>query len=66
MDLLTEALSHACPWCGEPVEIGVEQVGARFERFVEDCQVCCRPWLVEVSRDEDGLQICLHREGDAG
>lgn len=64
MDLLTEVLEQVCPWCGERVDVGVEQPGARLERFVEDCQVCCRPWLVEVLRDDDGLVVHLRREDD--
>ena len=41
-----------CPWCFESMEIGVEaDVGGTF---VQDCEVCCRPWAVTVSRDADG------------
>ncbi|MGA9524730.1 MAG: CPXCG motif-containing cysteine-rich protein [Myxococcaceae bacterium] len=64
MDLLTEVRGQVCPWCGEWVEVGVEQAGASRERFVEDCQVCCRPWLVEVLRGEEGLDVHLRREDD--
>ena len=38
-----------CPYCGEPAEIYVEpDVGGQF---VQDCEVCCNPWLVRVARD---------------
>ncbi len=49
-----------CPWCLEPVEITVE---ADLEgTFVQDCEVCCRPWTVNVGRDEDGgLQVAIDR-----
>jgi len=41
-----------CPWCFEPMEIAVE---ADVEgSYVQDCEVCCRPWAVTVRRDEDG------------
>jgi hypothetical protein len=41
-----------CPYCGEQVEIYVEpDVGGSF---VQDCEVCCNPWRVNVSgRAED-------------
>ena len=35
-----------CPYCGEPVELGIESdvVG----EMVWDCEVCCRPWRLVV------------------
>jgi hypothetical protein len=24
------------------------------QQYIEDCQVCCRPWLVSVSYDDEG------------
>jgi hypothetical protein len=42
------------------MEIGVEAdlAGA----YVQDCEVCCRPWAVTVSRDADGdLSVDLVR-----
>ena len=41
-----------CPWCHEALEVWVEidDLGSR----VEDCPVCCRPWLVQVWRGPDG------------
>jgi hypothetical protein len=40
-----------CPYCGESSEIRVE-ADVRGS-FVQDCEVCCNPWLVRVERDED-------------
>ena len=31
-----------CPYCGEPLEVEVEPAEMP-QRYVEDCQVCCRP-----------------------
>jgi len=41
-----------CPYCGEGVEIYVE-LDVRGS-YVQDCEVCCNPWMVRVSREEDG------------
>jgi hypothetical protein len=44
-----------CPYCGEDVEIVVEP--DVHGSFVQDCEVCCNPWLVRVERrggGEDG------------
>ena len=35
-----------CPYCGEEVEIYVEP-DVRGS-FVQDCEVCCNPWRVQV------------------
>ncbi|MDQ2647057.1 MAG: CPXCG motif-containing cysteine-rich protein [Myxococcota bacterium] len=41
-----------CPYCRERVELFVDPETSGS--FVEDCAVCCRPWSVQVSVDEDG------------
>lgn len=45
-----DVASVTCPYCFEVVELYVdpETEGS----FVQDCDVCCRPWSVEVMRDE--------------
>jgi hypothetical protein len=43
-----------CPYCGEHVTIGVDPGGGAVQSYVEDCQVCCRPWQVHVSYDDHG------------
>ncbi len=43
-----------CPWCGEAVEISLDPTGGGEQEYVEDCEVCCRPWQVHVTYDEDG------------
>lgn len=44
----------SCPYCGESVEIALDPGSGANQQYIEDCQVCCRPWLVSVSYDEDG------------
>ena len=39
-----------CPYCGEDAEIYVEP-DVRGQ-FVQDCEVCCNPWLVRVTDDQ--------------
>ena len=43
-----------CPYCGEIVEIALDPGGGREAQYVEDCEVCCRPWLVTVRYHDDG------------
>lgn len=49
----TEA-TVTCPHCGEENVISVDPGSGASQQYVEDCQVCCRPWSVHVSFDADG------------
>ena len=41
-----------CPDCGEEVTTHVEE-DVRGS-FVQDCEVCCNPWLVRLTRSRVG------------
>jgi hypothetical protein len=43
-----------CPYCAEPVEITLDPGSGAEQEYVEDCEVCCRPWHVTVSYDAAG------------
>jgi len=51
--LETEA-EVTCPYCGENIVIGLDSGGGMTQEYVEDCQVCCRPWRVRLRYDETG------------
>ena len=54
-----------CPYCGEEVEIALDPGSGPVQEYVEDCQVCCRPWRVFVSYGEDGkAEVALEPEQD--
>ena len=44
----------SCPYCGESVEITLDPGSGSTQEYIEDCQVCCRPWNVTVTYHEDG------------
>ena len=48
-----------CPYCGEEVELYVEP-DVRGS-YVQDCEVCCNPWTVRVSREEDEVYVEIGR-----
>lgn len=49
--------SIGCPYCGEAITIFVD--GSLTEQnYIEDCQVCCRPIVMDVSVDMDG-GVCV-------
>ncbi len=43
-----------CPYCGEWVTIFVDPGGGASQTYVEDCPVCCRPWVVHAQEEEPG------------
>lgn len=44
----------ACPHCGAPVTLVLDPAGGRVQEYVEDCEVCCRPWKVQLHYDAKG------------
>jgi hypothetical protein len=54
-----DAFLVTCPYCGEEVEIHVEEDVSGS--FVQDCEVCCNPWLVRVRRSSDGPSVSVRR-----
>jgi hypothetical protein len=54
-----------CPYCGEPLELVVDETGGTTQKYVEDCAVCCQPMevLVEVG-GEDDVSVSVRRFDD--
>lgn len=49
----------SCPYCGENVEIHVD---ADVEgTLVQDCEVCCNPWLLRVADDGETRAVSVTR-----
>lgn len=46
--------SVSCPYCGETTLIGLDHGSGAVQDYVEDCEVCCRPWRVRVRYDRRG------------
>jgi hypothetical protein len=62
---MVESLHAACPYCGESIELLVD-ASAGSQRYVEDCQVCCRPMVVTVLVDAAGeVEVGLAGEDEA-
>ena len=49
----------SCPYCAEEIEVYVEP--DLHGSFVQDCEVCCNPWLVRVTRSADGADVDVVR-----
>ena len=68
MSLATELAGGYCPYCGEPVQLVVDNAlepEVLSQQYIEDCQVCCRPMQVETHEAPDGtISVVLLREDD--
>lgn len=53
MPELTEQ-AIGCPSCGETITILVDD-SLPEQQYIEDCQVCCRPIVLTVTVDPDGI-----------
>jgi hypothetical protein len=54
----------ACPYCGEPVEISLDE-GSSAQDLIEDCWVCCRPISIRATVGEEGEPVVsVHRLDD--
>ena len=56
---MNDSFSVSCPYCGENVEIYLESDVQGS--FVQDCEVCCNPWMVRVSIDGDDRYVSVER-----
>jgi hypothetical protein len=63
---LADAVEVFCPYCGEGIDIGVDQAGGELQEYVEDCQVCCQPLNVRVIVDRDGSASVMVNTLDEG
>jgi len=43
-----------CPYCNETVEIAIDPGSGPTQEYVEDCEICCQPWLVNLHYNGDG------------
>ncbi len=49
---MDDAAEIQCPYCFELVSVYIDPECEGT--IVEDCEVCCRPWTLEVRRDSSG------------
>jgi hypothetical protein len=48
-----------CPYCDEQVEIYLEPDVKGT--FVQDCEVCCNPWLLRIDGEDEGRTVTATR-----
>lgn len=51
-----------CAGCGEWNETSVDSSAGTRQRYVEDCQVCCKPNILQVSWDMSAGEYTISAE----
>jgi hypothetical protein len=51
-----------CAGCGEWNEAPVDESAGRKQSYVQDCQVCCRPNVLQVSYDPGAQRFFITAE----
>lgn len=54
--------AYWCAYCGEESFSPVDISAGLTQRYVEDCQVCCRPQVFHVRFDEDTFEAVIETE----
>jgi hypothetical protein len=53
---------YVCAGCGEWNETNVDESAGSRQRYIEDCQVCCKPNLLRISWDVGAGQFVIAAE----
>jgi hypothetical protein len=63
MDLLRQQ-DISCPYCGESISVMIDCSIAE-QSYVEDCQVCCQPIVLDVQvSGSDAPRVSARQEND--
>ena len=55
----------SCPYCGEVIQVLIDHQEAGH-KYIEDCQVCCKPIIFNVDFNSDGnLSVSARDENEA-
>jgi len=53
---------YICADCGEWNETTVDESAGSHQRYVEDCQICCKPNVLRVSWDPGVKEFVIDAE----
>lgn len=60
---MVEEIKQTCPYCGEPIHLLADEQ-MLGEVYIEDCEVCCRPIVIELTECAGALSVQLKAEND--
>jgi cysteine-rich CPXCG protein len=56
---VSDSFLVTCPYCGEEIELYLEP-DVQGD-LVQDCEVCCNPWLIRVFTDDGERNVQVGR-----
>ena len=62
---MEEGATIACPYCMQELWVAVDASGGNHQRFVTDCEVCCRPIHCRATVEPPDVYIDAASEDDA-
>lgn len=54
--------SYTCDSCGEEIVIPIDPSAGTSQEYVEDCPVCCRANVIQVTIDENEVSVRAQAE----
>jgi transcription elongation factor Elf1 len=60
--MIEEDYFFSCPHCGVDLSTRLDKSGGSRQRFVQDCETCCRPIHIEVRFE--GEEVVHFSAGD--
>ncbi len=53
----------SCPYCGENITVLIDP-SEEFQKYIEDCQVCCNPMNLSVSVNplDGSIEVCAETD----
>ncbi len=60
--MIEEDYSFLCPYCGTSLTARLDASGGKHQKFIQDCEVCCRP--IQIEAHFKGEEI-VHFSADA-
>ncbi|HXV27628.1 MAG TPA: CPXCG motif-containing cysteine-rich protein [bacterium] len=46
--MIEEDYSFLCPYCGTPLSARLDPSAGKHQKFIQDCEICCRPIQIEA------------------
>lgn len=63
MSFGSDLVNVYCPCCGEIIQVIVD-LSIEQQEYVEDCSVCCRPIIMQVTATDDGATVAVRSEDE--
>lgn len=63
MSFGSDLVNVYCPYCGENIQVIVD-LSVEAQEYVEDCSVCCRPIVMQVTAGEGETSVVVRSEDE--